>query len=141
MGLLHLCAQLPICKLDRTVHKLNGKQKSLQAIKILLRDRIVLVVVTLRALQRQAKKDRSNGRGDLIQHQLTRLSHDGGLEARAETEETQRDLRFGRLGRQLVPRNLFLNESVVRLVVVKGPYYVVAVPPHVVVLAIGLETL
>ena len=50
-----------------------------------------------------------------------------------------RDPRFGRIGRELIARDLFLNELVVRFVFIEGADDVIAISPGIVAIAIVLK--
>ena len=59
---------------------------------------------------------------------------------RAEPVESGRDQRFLAIGPELIARNLFLEEAVVRFILLKRFHDVIAIAPRMRTVAIGLET-
>ncbi len=124
-------------KRRRPVVDARGRKESLYTIKIALRDGIVFVIVAARAPDGQAEKNIARGGGDLVQEILAQLRPEIGISfPGAHAQKAQRYqplgpvLGFRALVFQFVPRQLFLDEKVVRFVGVECANHVIAIPPR-----------
>ena len=122
----------------RAIRPLDPREHRLQRVVIGLRNRIELVIVTPRTLRRQA--------GDVVDHvgdHVVAVKIPGDLPVqrvfadvlqrafipRSRGQESQRDRGLRIVGKQHVPRDLFLHEPAIRLVGVQRLDQVVAIRP------------
>ena len=122
----------------------NAVEESEQSVKILLRDRVIFVVVTARAIQREAEKHRAHrfhAVGDVFDNPLVRDRAALGVDAMVAIEAGG-DLREKIPIWQQVAGHLLGDKTVERHVVVERPDDPVAPNPHVaqavVLVAVGV---
>ena len=109
----------------------------MKSVEILSRDRVVLVVMALRAADAHSKENRTNRTRQLVEVLLASDPPYLTLRRRPQAQESRCSKLVRIIRRELVPSKLFLYELVVRLVVVERIDNVVAVAPDVVELAVG----
>src|SRR5262249_1096200 len=115
----------------------NTREECFGAIEVPRRDHIVFVVVTLCAAYREPEKEGSR-RGNHLTEQDVAAFLAAWFGERGQPKKRQRYyfLRFRqrqRTGRihfgEFISCDLLLNELVIRLVVIKGIDYIIAIPP------------
>ena len=116
------------------------REEGLEAVVILVEDRIELVVVALGAAEGHAQERGTDGVGDVHEEFLAAVLHAGlvgfvGVVA----EEAGRDVGVDVVGVDLVAGNLFADEAVVGFVVVERLNHIVAIAPDVGANFVGLE--
>ena len=108
-----------------------GKER-LQAIVILVQDRIELVIVTPGASIRQAEEGGRHRVGDVVQKLLPALHEIACIALVGEMAiESGGDQSRGIVGVKLVARDLLAHEAVVRLVLIERCNDIVAIAPDV----------
>jgi predicted RNA-binding protein with RPS1 domain len=111
---------------------LRRRQEGLEAVVVLLRNRIELVIVAPRAADGQAQERQADDVGPLGQHLVAAPGHflvSRVAPHRAQAVEAGRHLRFAIRRIELIAGQLLQDETVVRLVPVEGADDVVAVAP------------
>ena len=128
--------RLPLCLLllagKDNVVLLRCRQKRLQAVVVLLTNRIEHVIVTSCASDRERKEGRPDNVGPLRQHFIAAAGDfliAGIAPNRPQAVQAGRDLIFVTIGIDFVPGQLFANELIVGLVVVERLNHVVAEAP------------
>ena len=125
-------------KRELVVHKREkGRQHT---VVVMLEDRVKLVIVAPRAVYRQAHESAARSADHVVEIVVAvlRIVLLAKPDRRPDAVESGGNQRLVRNFIQLVSRQLFKNELVVRLVVVESLYYVIAVPPGVRVVVVML---
>ena len=129
--------QLPLV-LDNRGRRSNGHffdrndagKERLEPVKVVLLDRIELVIVALGTTDRQSEEDGADVAGQVVERVLPREGHDRGVAfVRPHPQIAGRDLGVDVVGKQFVSRQLFLHESVIGNVGVERPHDEVAIFP------------
>ena len=116
----------------------NVAEERQEGVVILLRDRIDLVIVTTRAADGHAEERFTGGPQDVVEIIVARQRTIGRFVIpNAQPIKTGGGNGIAGLVGQLVPSKLFLDESVIRLVLVKGANDVVAVLPNKILAAVA----
>src|SRR6185312_13778772 len=112
-----------------------------EAVVIALRNRIELVIVAARALDREAEQAAAGRRDQIVEVLVAafRVVLLAERDARSRAQEAGRDERLVAPGLELVAGELFLEELVVRLVLVERANHVVAIAPSVGPIVVLLE--
>ena len=117
----------------------NVAEERQEGVVILLRDRIDLVIVTTRAADGHAEERFTGGSQDVVEIIVARQRTIGRFVIpNAQPIKTCGGNGITGLVGQLIPGKLFLDESIIRLVLVKGANDVVAVLPNEILTAVAL---
>ena len=109
----------------------HSRKKRLQRVILFLSQRVVFVVVTLRAAQRLPQQHRPHRRRQIVQRVLTRQHHVRSIAlVGRQTQKPGPDQRRLRFGIQLVASNLLGEKPIVGRVVVEGGNHVIAILPR-----------
>ena len=119
---------------------LHPREHRRQRVVLLVRDRIELVGMAPRATDRQPE-ERGAGRGHhVVEFHDALLRREHGIRAADDVDRATDQEARGHRGAQRVAGQLLANELVVRQVVGERAEHVVAEPPRVRPVAVGLET-
>src|SRR5262249_61382187 len=117
---------------DRAFGRPESREKRLDAVVILLRDRVELVVVAAGAPDRDAEEDLRCGVGDVVEDFLPALLQiDCVILVWVVAQKAGGDPRVGVVGVAFVAGNLLGEEAVVGLIVIERLNDVIAVAPGV----------
>ena len=124
---------------EESFRLIAGEENGLEPVIVFLGKRVVFVVMATGTADRQAHKDRTRGRDNVVQLIHSCLFVVCIIDGRAISAEPGGYQSFRVAWLQFVTRQLFLDEAVIRLVIIEGADDIIPVAPGVRTIHVKLE--